>query len=138
MPDPPSGERLPGSPVPRDGRIQAIQRYLDSHLRENLPLDRLSRRFSISKNHLNVLFRREMGTTVNRYIRIKRLVLARQEIWQGAAAEEAAYRAGFNDYSNFFRAYRSFFGAAPSSRSGDDRYGAIKTCLPYLEGDFGD
>jgi AraC-like DNA-binding protein len=121
-----------GPAAPRDERIQAVQDYLDANLRASIPLGRLSRKFHLSKNHLNVLFRREMGTTVNRYVRIKRLVRARQEIQQGAPAEETAYRVGFNDYSNFYRAYRAFFGAAPSSRIGDDGDEAIKSKLPYL------
>ena len=61
-----------------------------------------------------------------------RLVRARQEIQQGAAVEETAYRVGFNDYSNFYRAYRAFFGAAPSSRIDDEGDGLIKNNLPYL------
>jgi AraC-like DNA-binding protein len=121
-----------GPAAPRDERIQAVQNYLDSNLRETIPLDALSRKFGVSKNHLNVLFRREMGTTVNQYVRIKRLVWARQEMQQGAAAEEAAYKVGFNDYSNFYRAYREFFRAAPSSRSDDGIEAAIKNNLPYL------
>jgi AraC-like DNA-binding protein len=44
--------------------------------------------------------------------------MARQEILQGSTAEEAAYKAGFNDYSNFYRAYKAFFGIVPSDKSG--------------------
>ncbi|MDR0377462.1 MAG: helix-turn-helix domain-containing protein [Spirochaetaceae bacterium] len=63
------------------------------------------------------MFRKETGTTVNQYIRIKRLVLARREIPQGSTAEEAAHKADFNDYSNFYRAYKSFFGITPSDKA---------------------
>jgi AraC-like DNA-binding protein len=45
---------------------------------------------------------------------MKRLGLARQEIARGGHPEEAAYSAGFKDYSNFFRAYKSFYGSSPS------------------------
>jgi AraC-like DNA-binding protein len=61
--------------------------------------------------------RQTTGTTVNHYIRIKRLGLARQEILLGASAQKAAYRMGFNDYSNFYRAYKSFYGGLPSALS---------------------
>jgi AraC-like DNA-binding protein len=33
----------------------------------------------------------------------------------GCPAEEAAYKSGFNDYSNFYRAYKAFFGITPSA-----------------------
>jgi AraC-like DNA-binding protein len=64
-----------------------------------------------------VLFRQETGTTINQYIKVKRLALARQEMRNGCGAEEAAYKAGFNDYSNFYRAYKSVYGIMPSDRA---------------------
>jgi AraC-like DNA-binding protein len=101
--------------APVNERIQTILWYLNSNLQKDISLEQITKRFHVSKNHLNVLFRKETGTTINQYIRIKRLTLARQEILNGGGAEEAAYKAGFNDYSNFFRAYKSFFGVMPSA-----------------------
>jgi AraC-like DNA-binding protein len=105
------------STVPKNERIQAILQYLNDNLLETIPLVELARKFKLNKNHLNVIFRRETGTTINQYIRVKRLVLARQELRKGVSAEDAAYRAGFNDYSNFYRAYKSFFGVIPSRQT---------------------
>jgi AraC-like DNA-binding protein len=47
---------------------------------------------------------------------VKRLILARQGIRKGSGIEEASFKAGFNDYSCFFRAYKSFFGIKPSAQ----------------------
>jgi AraC-like DNA-binding protein len=101
--------------VPKDERIQAMLIYLNRNLHKPVSLDTLCGEFHISKNHLNVVFHKETGTTVNQYLRIKRLVMARQEILKGSTAEEAAYNSGFNDYSNFYRAYKAFFGIIPSN-----------------------
>jgi AraC-like DNA-binding protein len=101
-------------PASADQRVLGVLEYLGKHLREKISLEDLARRFNVSKNYLNILFREATGTTVNHYIRIKRLGFARQEIQQGAHAEEAAYNVGFRDYSNFFKAYKSFYGSAPS------------------------
>jgi len=103
--------------APPDERIQGVLWFLNSHLRTPLSINDVVNRFHISRNHLNVLFRAETGTTVNQYIRIKRLALARQEMRDGCGAEEAAYKAGFNDYSNFFRAYKAIYGRTPSQRN---------------------
>jgi AraC-like DNA-binding protein len=103
----------------RNEKIQAILSYLNSNLHKPISLDDLVQEFYISKNHLNVIFRKETGTTVNHYLRIKRLVMARQEILNGCTAEEAAYKAGFNDYSNFYRAYKAFFGIVPSDKASE-------------------
>ncbi|MDR2477197.1 MAG: helix-turn-helix domain-containing protein [Treponema sp.] len=62
------------------------------------------------------MFSREIGATVHQYIQVKRLILARQGIRKGSGIEEASFKAGFNDYSCFFRAYKSFFGIKPSAQ----------------------
>jgi AraC-like DNA-binding protein len=102
-------------PEPLDKRIQNVLKYLDKHLREKIYLDTVSRECNISKNHLNVLFRRATGTTIKKYLQIKRLGLAHQTILNGANIQEAADKAGFNDYSAFYRAYKAFYHRSPST-----------------------
>jgi AraC-like DNA-binding protein len=104
-------------PASEDKRVHEVLKYLGEHLVERLSLEEVSHRFGISKNYLNILFRQATGTTVNQYIRAKRLALARQGMINGYGAEEAAHKAGFNDYSNFFKAYKAFFGNMPSAKA---------------------
>jgi AraC-like DNA-binding protein len=101
--------------APLDERIQAVLMYLNNNLQKKITLEQLARKFHVSKNYLNAVFRKEIGITINHYIRIKRVVAARQKMLQGCSAEEAAYMMGFNDYSNFYRAYKSFFHVKPSA-----------------------
>ena len=100
---------------PRNERVNTILQYLNSNLTEDISLEHLSQKFYISKNYLNLLFSSETGMTVHRYLQLKRLNIARQEIRNGQSIEEAAFKAGFRDYSNFYRAYKSFFGTKPSA-----------------------
>ncbi|MDR2094278.1 MAG: AraC family transcriptional regulator [Treponema sp.] len=106
--------------VPANPWILNVLAYLNSHLRQPISLEKVSRKFNVSKNHLNVVFKNETGTTVNHYIRMKRLTLARLELAAGVNTEEAALRAGFKEYSTFFRAYKSFFGYPPSVSTGEE------------------
>jgi AraC-like DNA-binding protein len=104
-----------------DKRIQAVLVYLNNNLRKTIKLDQLAGEFNINKDYLNEIFHREIGTTINQYLRVKRLVLASHELRKGANAQEAAYRAGFNDYSNFYRAYKAYFGIKPSAHTGEEQ-----------------
>ena len=101
-------------PVVLDERIRKILIYLEEHIKENISMDKLADRFHITKNHLHFIFRKMVGTPVMKYITIKRLGLAQQEILNGIPIGEAAYHAGFNDYTSFFRAYKTFYGSPPS------------------------
>ena len=113
-----------------EGQAQEIIRYINSHLRDTLTVEGLAEQFFMSRNHLTSIFRQATGTTVARYILYKRMTIARKELAMGTPAAEAASRAGFGDYSSFFRAYRKMFGRAP----------AVKTAmeLPDMDksGDF--
>ncbi len=97
-------------------QAQDIIHYINSHLAEPLTLEGLARDFFVSKNHLTAIFKRATGTTVASYILYKRMAAARKELSQGTPAAEAAARAGFGDYSSFFRAYKKMFGYPPSDK----------------------
>jgi AraC-like DNA-binding protein len=111
----------PPPPPPANERINTVLQYLNENIKEDISLERLSQKFFIDKDYLNKLFSREIGTTVHRYVQVKRLILARYEIRKGSGIEEAACKAGFKDYSNFYRAYKSFFGIKPSTQRNEDK-----------------
>jgi len=82
---------------------QRLVAYLNVHLGENISLDSLAKTFFLSKSRLNDVFSQTMGTTITEYLRRKRLAYAQQLKAQGMSATEAAFRAGFRDYSTYYR-----------------------------------
>ena len=89
--------------------------YINANLTSELSLDMLSERFFISKNHLNRIFKSSTGITVWEYVKLKRLIMARNSILAGSTAIVACQNSGFNDYSAFYRAYKEHFGCSPKS-----------------------
>lgn len=102
-------------------KIIEIITYLNAHLTEQQTLDDIASHFFISKNYLNVSFKKYLGTTVMDYVRYKRITLARQAIQAGSSAMDAALQCGFTDYSSFFRAYKKYIGMSPRSNMGADK-----------------
>lgn len=94
--------------------LDHILLFINNNLDQRLTLDDICKRFYISKNHLNRLFKKTIGTTVNSYINYKRLTLAKQYMLQDQTATQAALNAGFGDYSNFYRTCRNLLGVSPS------------------------
>ena len=102
-------------------KIDALDAGADDYLTKPFSVEavsytHLADKFYMSKNHLTAIFKRAAGTTVARYILYKRMTIARKELAEGTPAAEAAIKAGFGDYSSFFRAYRKMFGCAPSDQ----------------------
>ncbi len=93
--------------------ITDIISYLNHHLTESFRLDDISEHFFISKHHLNKVFRKATGTTIYDYLLYKRVIFAQQLLADGTNATEVAIKAGFKDYSSFYRAYTKFLGHSP-------------------------
>lgn len=96
------------------GKNYAIIEYVNQNLDQNLSLDAIASHFYLSKSQLSRLFKRMTGSTLWDYVLIKRLLLARTLIRSGESVSAAAARAGFKEYSSFYRAYRRRFGASPN------------------------
>lgn len=96
-----------------EGMAARLIEYVNQHYAGNLSLEELSGRFFLSKNQLNRIFRRATGATVMAYAARKRIALARRLISEGESAQRAALRAGYGDYSSFYRQYKKLMGVAP-------------------------
>lgn len=104
--------------VPTNSRILDILHYIDAHLTEDIPIERLAEEFFISKYHMMRLFRQETGYSIHGYLQERRLLHARELIRQGISATESCFRSGFGSYSSFTRAYAKRFGTTPTGRKG--------------------
>ena len=92
-----------------------VVRYLNNHIEKNISLDKLARRFFVSKYHLCRAFKEYCGISVHSYINHKRIMFARQLIESGETASGAAEKVGFGDYSAFYRAYVKIVGKSPTA-----------------------
>ena len=95
-----------------------ILRYINHHLGEDLTLEQLCNVFFISRAQLCRRFKKATGTSVGRYISIKRLIMAQQMLRQGKRPLDVFGLCGFLDYSSFYRAYTKYFGHTPSEAPG--------------------
>lgn len=103
--------------IPRDeGELGArVIKYLNEHIDKDVSLDKLAKRFFVSKYYLCRAFKKHNGISVHGYINQKRVMYAKQLIESGETASSAAYRVGFGDYSAFYRAYVKLLGKSPTS-----------------------
>ena len=92
-----------------------VVRYLNVHLTEDISLDALAKSFYVSKFHLCRAFKEHNGVSILQYITEKRVMYARRLMERGETAVTAATKAGFGDYSSFYRAHKRICGAAPRS-----------------------
>lgn len=92
---------------------QRAMAYIGENISDELSLEKVAKELFISKYHLSHAFTREVGVSVYRYIMLRRLMMARQQLASGVAAGEVARNCGFSDYTSFYRAFKSEYGVSP-------------------------
>lgn len=94
-------------------QILQILDYINSHLTEDLSIDKIASFAFLNRSYLMHLFRAETGYTIGKYISEKRLYLAHHAIENGASITEACYQSGFRNYTTFYQAYKAKYHTSP-------------------------
>ena len=96
-------------------QLRQIIEYINKNYTSDINLSDIEKKFFISKYHLCHIFPQATGLTVYQYITKKRLAYARELIKSGVTISGASERAGFNNYSSFYRAYVNEYSVTPKN-----------------------
>ncbi len=98
-----------------DSKVYSVAGYIHAHYPEDLSLDLLAERFSISPSYLSHKFKQVTGFSVTDYIQMTRIrnvqaLLINTRI----PITEVSAPCGFNCFSQFNRVFRKHVGVSPS------------------------
>lgn len=108
-------DNRPTEDIEYDESISRILEYINKNLNMDLSIDTIASNFYMSKYYLMHKFKKQTGCTIHNYIMKKRLMLASYLIQDGKTITEVCSECGFEDYSNFLRAFKKMYGLAPKS-----------------------
>ena len=97
--------------------IRSVLDYINHHYCEKLSLSSIADEFFVSKYYLSHAFNSVVGTSVHRYITLKRLIHAKQMLSSGIKPTTVASNCGFGDYAGFYRAFTGEYGITPAEYS---------------------
>jgi AraC family transcriptional regulator len=96
-------------------RLLRVQLYIQQHLAEELPLDRLARLAHFSPYHFHRIFKALVGEGVNEHVRRLRLESAAVALkTTERSVLQVALDAGYGTHEAFTRAFKQLFGVSPS------------------------
>ena len=95
--------------------IYAVVNYLRDNFRCKMTLDQIANHFFVSKYYLSHVFHETMGISIYQYILQLRLESACEMLMQGHSPTNIYSACGFQDYSTFYRAFKSAYGMNPST-----------------------
>ena len=106
------------SPMPHDNRLMDnIRKWIDQHLTEDIPSDRLVTMSGYGRSRFFALFRNEIGLTPADYIVRERIALAKDLLRSqpDLPTAEIAKRIGFSSHSFFTLNFRKQTGQTPTA-----------------------
>jgi transcriptional regulator GlxA family with amidase domain len=113
---------LPDRPLAIDERIARACLYMQEHLRESVPLERLAAHVYLSPSHFSSLFRRALGVPPAHYLRQLRIRLAKELLLcTSLPVSEISQRVGYAELNEFSRAFRRDVGQSPTAYRLDGR-----------------
>ena len=105
--------------VTENETVNSVLAYINQNIASPLSLDAIAERFFVSKFYLSRQFKQFTGMSIYQYIIKKRVTISRDLLRSGAPVTTACMECGFNDYSNYYKAFKREFGCSPSAFADD-------------------
>jgi AraC-like DNA-binding protein len=96
--------------------MKGMVAHLRAHLDRKITRRSLAREFGITPEHVNALFKKQLGVTPTQFIHRERMQLAYRYLRdEGASVKEVATRVGFDDPFYFSRVFKRVMCRTPGS-----------------------
>ena len=112
-------------------RLDDIFSYINSHLKEEISLDKLAEDLFFSKYHILHEFKKKTGISLYRYIIKRKLEYSKTLIESGMPIREVYHHCGFGDYSNYFRSFKKEYECTPKQYYNQVRSKSILADLKF-------
>ena len=97
-----------------DKIVHLVSEYISASYSEDLSLENLSHKFSISESHLSRKFKEVAGMGLNEYITFVRIMNAEKLLLDGCdSITSVAQKCGFNDSNYFSTVFKKIKGVTP-------------------------
>ena len=104
------------SPVTSDKSLNYdILHYIDNHFCDDISISSIAKHFGISESGLMHTFSDYTNHSIYNYVLYRRITRAKELMYTDMSLNDIAYKCGFNDYSNFLRAFKKQTGMSPKN-----------------------
>lgn len=95
-------------------RLEAVARYVMTHLGEQLTLENAAKVAGLEKKYFSAFFHSKVGIRWTEWVRLLRVLRAAEEIrLHGESITGIALDVGFRDIRTFQRAFKRYIGVPP-------------------------
>lgn len=103
----------------KSDKLHDIRRYIRYNYMESMEVAELAKRFGFDRSHLYRLFKCDYGIGIKEYITQVRMERAKEFLLGGHSVCDTAFMVGYRDEFNFSKAFKKYYGKAPSYIKGE-------------------
>jgi len=96
--------------------VRKVSNLIERDYAQELSLSAIARRFNVSPNYLSMMYSREMGEAFTETLLRIRMHKANELLKLGVGASETAARTGYSNYKSFYKAFKGYYGKAPTGK----------------------
>ena len=109
------GGAAPETTVPGSSPVYPAVRYVDTHLRETIPMHSMADLCHLSPSYFSKLFHREVGESFSDYVGRRKAGYAKKRLREtSSTVTEIAAELGYLDASYFIKMFKKFEGITPA------------------------
>lgn len=97
-----------------DQTLAKIISFIGDNIDKMIAIDDIASKFFLSKSTVCHLFKSKMKISVKQYVLQKKISKATAMLMQGATAGEVSKALGYQNYANFYSAYKKITGNSPA------------------------
>lgn len=94
--------------------INNVIAYINQNFSQDICLEDVAKEFYMDKYYISHLFKEQVGVTLWNYVIFRRVTAFNDLIRAKVSIEDAYFRVGFQNYSNFFRLYKKHMQMTPT------------------------
>lgn len=110
-------------------RVQQIKQYICNNIECRLTLGDIAEQFYLSKYYLGRYFRRETGFSIMQYIKMQKILRAKEMLKEGYSVTQVAMRLGYKSDSHFISTFQKAVGLTPKRYVLEGKHKTKKTPL---------
>ena len=103
------------TPIDANEVVKNATAFINENITKPLSIEFIAKSIGVSKSTLSHQFSSFMNVSLNKYITIKKIYLARTLIRKGVPATEACLMVGYSQYATFYQNYCKYIGVCPST-----------------------
>ncbi len=107
-------ENITQSKVQENKTVEQIKAYVDKNFKLPLTLDEIAQSVYLNKSYVCRLFKQKTGITLKTYMNMKRIIYAKNKIFNGESPSTIYSSCGFNDYTTFYRSFMKYVSMPPN------------------------